>query len=298
MPLLESLKGTGVALVTPFEGYAINYPALERIINFVIEGGVDFVVSLGTTGEAITLSAQECRNILDFTIEKVNGRVPIVAGFFGGNFTEQLAVKISQYDFSGIDTIMCSSPAYSKPTQEGIYQHYLALEKVSPVPIIIYNVPGRTASNVEAATILRLANTSKKFIAVKEASGDLIQVMEIIKHKPDHFSVLSGEDQLTLAMIGCGADGVISVIANAYPNTFSTMVRSALAGDFTTALQKNEALLEIHPWLYIENNPIGIKAAMEIRGLCKRDMRIPLIPMTEHNYHHLKLEMERVALER
>ena len=289
---LENLQGTGVALVTPFDDYKVDYPALSNIIEYVIAGGVDFIVSLGTTGEAITLSSQECRDILDFTIRQVNGRKPIVAGFFGGNFTKALADKISNYNFEGIAAIMCSSPAYSKPTQEGIFQHYMAIEAVSPIPIIIYNVPGRTSSNITAETTLRLAHASKKFIGVKEASGDLVQAMQIIKHQPDHFSVVSGEDPLTLPMIGCGAKGVISVIANAYPHTFSSMVNAALEGNFPLAQSLNDAVLEVHPWLYIENNPIGIKAAMEIRGMCSREMRIPLVPMSEENYVSLKSSMD------
>ena len=260
MPL-ENLQGTGVALVTPFDDYKIDYSSLSSIIQYVIAGGVDYIVSLGTTGEAITLSAEECRQVLDFTVRQVNGRVPVVAGFFGGNFTAKLADKIAHYNFDGIDAIMCSSPAYSKPTQEGIFQHYMAIEKASPIPIIIYNVPGRTSSNITATTILRLANASKKFLAVKEASGDLVQAMQIIKNKPAHFSVVSGEDPLTLPMISCGGNGAISVIANAYPKTFSAMVNAALEGDFTTARQHNDAILDIHPWLYIENNPIGHKSS-------------------------------------
>ena len=293
---LKNFHGTGVALVTPFNNYHVDYDALAGIIEYVLAGGVDFIVSLGTTGEAITLSSQECKEVLDFTVRVVNGRVPIVAGFFGGNFTAQLVEKISKYDFKGVDAIMCSSPAYSKPTQEGIFQHYMAIENASPLPIIVYNVPGRTSSNVLASTILRLANASEKFVAVKDASGDLVQVMEILKHKPEHLAVLSGEDPLTLPILGCGGKGAISVIANAYPKTFSEMVNAALAGNYELARSHNNAILDIHPWLYIENNPIGIKAAMEVRGLCSREMRIPLLPMTPTNYDQLKLAMEAANL--
>lgn len=289
-------SGAGVALVTPFkENKAIDYPALEKLIEFVINGGIDFIVSLGTTGEAITLSSRECREVLDFTIKIANGRLPIVAGLFGSNYTEKLVNSLKSYNFNGIDAIMSSSPAYSKPSQEGIYQHYMAAAEASPVPIIIYNVPGRTSSNVAAATTLRLAHASDKFIAVKEASGDLVQAMKILKNKPEHFQVWSGDDPLTLPMISCGATGVISVIANAYPRLFSDMVRAARAGDFGKARQLNDQLLDIHPWLYVDGNPSGIKAAMEILGLCRQDLRIPLTPVTEATYQRLKKEIEKMS---
>lgn len=291
---LSKFRGTGVALVTPFRDHDVDYAALEEIIDYVIEGGVDFIVSLGTTGEAITLSAEECRKVFDFTIQRVSGRVPLVAGLFGSNFTEKLVEKIRHYNLEGFDAIMSSSPAYNKPPQEGIFQHYMAIEAASPVPIIIYNVPGRTSSNVKPETVLRLAEASDKFIAVKEASGDLNQAMQILKHRPDDFLVLSGDDPLTLPMIAAGGDGVISVIANAFPFEFSEMVRAALNGDFSTARRYNFELLDVHPWLYIEGNPIGIKAAMEIKGLCSKEMRIPLVPLSDTNYLNLKKAMEKV----
>jgi len=289
-------SGAGVALVTPFkEDKAIDYPALEKLIGFVIEGGVDFIVSLGTTGEAITLSAQECRQVLDFTIKIVGGRLPVVAGLFGSNYTEKLVNSLKEYNFDGIGAIMSSSPAYSKPSQEGIYQHYMAVAEASPVPIIIYNVPGRTSSNVTSATTLRLAHASDKFIAVKEASGDLVQAMKILKDKPEHFQLWSGDDPLTLPLIACGATGVISVIANAFPEQFSGMVHAAMAGDLERARRLNNELLDIHPWLYADGNPPGIKAAMEILGLCRQDLRIPLTPVTEATYQRLKKEVGKVG---
>lgn len=291
----QKLSGVGVALVTPFRNKDVDYPALERIIEHVIQGGVDFIVSLGTTGEAVTLSSHECRRVLDFTIEKVDGRLPIVAGLFGSNYTEKLVRSIKEYRFDGIDAIMSSSPAYSKPPQEGIYQHYMAIADVSPVPVIIYNVPGRTGSNVLPQTVLRLAEASEQFIAVKEASGDLVQAMKILKYRPEHLLVLSGDDPLCLSMTACGGDGVISVIANAYPAEFSEMIRAARAGDLKTAQTINLALLDVHPWLYVEGNPVGIKAAMEILGFCNREVRIPLTPLTPEPYQQLKTEMERAA---
>jgi 4-hydroxy-tetrahydrodipicolinate synthase len=291
---LAKFRGTGVALITPFRNKAVDYDALETIIEHVIQGGVDYLVSLGTTGEAITLSSKECREVFDFTIKVVKGRKPLVAGLFGSNFTEALVEKIRNYNLEGFDAIMSSSPAYSKPPQEGIFQHYMQVAGISPVPIIIYNVPGRTCSNVKPETIIRLAESSDKFAGVKEASGNLEQAMKILKHRPEHFAVISGEDPLTVPMMSCGGDGAISVIANMYPAHFSAMVRSALEGDFATAARLNAELLDIHPWLYIENNPVGVKAGMEILGLCSKEVRIPLVPLSEGNYEHLKKEMALV----
>ena len=292
---LAKFRGTGVALITPFRNKAVDYDALETIIEHVIQGGVDYLVSLGTTGEAITLSSKECREVFDFTIKVVKGRKPLVAGLFGSNFTEALVEKIRNYNLEGFDAIMSSSPAYSKPPQEGIFQHYMQIAGISPVPIIIYNVPGRTCSNVKPETIIRLAESSDKFAGVKEASGNLEQAMKILKHRPEHFAVISGDDPLTVPMMSCGGDGAISVIANMYPAQFSSMVRSALEGDFATAARLNAELLDIHPWLYIENNPVGVKAGMEILGLCSKEVRIPLVPLSEGNYQNLQKEMAKVS---
>lgn len=287
-------RGTGVAVVTPFSSdEKVDFDALEKILEYQIEGGIDYIVSLGTTGEAITLSSEECLSVLDFTKKIVRKRVPIVAGLFGRNDTRALVERIKSFDFDGFAGILSSSPAYNKPTQEGIFQHYMEVAKVSPVPIIIYNVPGRTASNINAETIVRLANASKKFAAVKDASGDLVQGMKTIKNKPAHFSVLSGDDPTCLPLIACGGDGVISVIANAFPREFSTMVNAGLEGDLKTANFINEALLDIHPWLYCEGNPVGIKGAMEVLNFCQRDLRLPLVKLSDPNLENLKIEMSR-----
>ncbi|HMQ46869.1 MAG TPA: 4-hydroxy-tetrahydrodipicolinate synthase [Saprospiraceae bacterium] len=288
-------NGTGVALITPFNHKAIDYPTLGTLIDFVIEGGVDFIVSLGTTGEAITLSAQECREVLDFTIEKTAGRVPIVAGFFGSNYTEKLTGALRQYNFDGVAAIMSSSPAYSKPSQEGIFQHYMAVAEASPVPVIIYNVPSRTGSNVLPDTVLRLAEAGgDRFIAVKEASGNITQAMQILKYKPESLQVWSGDDPLTLAICALGGTGVISVIANAFPKAFSDMVRAACRGDLVTARGLNDLLLDIHPWLYVDGNPCGIKAAMEILGLCRAEVRIPLTEVSRKTYQALEQELAKI----
>ena len=291
----QLFSGTGVALVTPFDQQGqIDFAALEKLIEHTINGGVDFIVSLGTTGEAITLSTEETRTVLDFTIKAVNQRVPIVAGHFGGNNTQALIQRIKEFDFDGVDGILSSSPAYNKPSQEGIFQHYMALANVTPKPIIIYNVPGRTASNISAATLLRLAHESEMFAGVKDASGDLIQGAQLIKYKPDHFLVLSGDDPSCLPLLSCGGDGVISVISNAFPQAFSQMVKSALNGNFTEASRLHLALLDIHPWLYINGNPSGIKAALDILNITPKNVRIPLTALQEQHYLSLKKEMDTV----
>ncbi|MEY3369052.1 MAG: dihydrodipicolinate synthase, partial [Bacteroidota bacterium] len=287
-------KGTGVALVTPFRNGHVDFEALKNIIEYAIAGGVDFIVSLGSTGESVMLTTAECKEVFRFTREINRGRVPLVAGLFGSNSTLHLLERLKVYDdLEGFSAIMSSNPSYVKPTQEGIYQHYMQLAAGSPLPIILYNVPGRTSSNMEAETTLRLARASSKFIAVKEASGKMDQITKIIKDRPAGFLVLSGDDSLTLPILANGGDGIISVIANALPRHFSNMVRSALAGDFATARQLNFDLLDIHPWLYKDSNPAGIKAALHILGFCENELRLPLLPVREKTYLQLKLELEK-----
>ncbi len=291
----ERFRGTGVALVTPFKNGNIDWEDLEKIIEHVIAGGVEFLVSLGTTGESVTLSDEEHRQVLDFTIKINRGRLPLVAGIFGGNNTAALVEKIKTYNFEGIDALLSSNPAYSKPGQEGIFQHYMELAEVSPKPIIIYNVPSRTASNMNAETTLRLANSSDKFLGIKEASDDIYQVMKIIKGKPKDFLVLSGDDFITLPLIAAGGDGVISVIANTTPRPFTDMVRAALRQDMPTAQKLNFKLLELYKLLFIEGNPVGVKAALELQGLCGREVRLPLVPMTEQGVHLMMAELEKLG---
>ena len=288
---MNQFRGTGVALVTPFKNGEVDFPALDKIIAHTINGGVDFLVSLGTTGEEASLTDAESHQVLQRAIQINAGRLPIVAGNFGGNDTAALVHKINSFDFTGVDAIMSSSPAYVKPNQEGIYQHYMALAAASPVPIIIYNVPGRTGSNITPATLVRLANASKKFIAVKDASGSIEQGTKTIKDKPDSLLFLSGDDENALALAACGSDGVISVIANSHPAEYATMMRSALNGDYESAKAINLALLDVHHYLYVEGNPVGIKAAMEILGFCSSEVRLPLAPMSAENYEGLKKEL-------
>jgi 4-hydroxy-tetrahydrodipicolinate synthase len=284
-------SGTGVALITPFKQNAIDYDALTDLINYVIDGGVEYVVSLGTTGEASSLSDEEQTAVISHTVDVVKGRVPIVAGHFGGNNTVQLCEKLKSFDATGISAILSSSPAYVKPSQEGIYQHYMALAAASPCPIIIYNVPSRTASNISAKTLVRLAGDSEKFIGVKDASADLVQAAEIVRDAPSRFTLLSGDDPTALASVAVGGKGVISVIANAFPNSFSSMMRHALAGNYADARILHNQLLDLHPWLYIEGNPVGIKQAVEHKGIASADLRLPLVKMSEKNKRHLHEEM-------
>jgi len=272
--------GTGVALVTPFKNGAIDYDGLESLINHTINGGVEFLVSLGTTGESVTLTKVEQHAILDFTIKIVAGRTLIVAGF-GGNDTKALIQDIKNYHFKGIDGILSASPAYNKPTQEGIYQHFMAVAEIAPCPIVLYNVPGRTASNMTAETTLRLANANDKFVGIKEASGDLAQCMQIVNGtKPAHFSVLSGDDNLTLPMLACGIDGLISVIGNAYPQGYSDMVRAGLASDFVSSRKLHYSFMNLVDLLFVDGNPAGIKYVLKQLGICEEELRLPLVPVT------------------
>lgn len=291
----QQFRGTGVALITPFSAdMSIDWESLERCIEHVITGGVEYIVSLGTTGEAITLTSRECQQVFDFTVDKSKGRVPVVAGWFGANSTMHLLERLKNVDLRRADAILASSPAYNKPSQEGIFRHYMEVSKASPVPIILYNVPSRTSSNVAPETFVRLSHGSEKFVGVKEASGNLVQAQYIIKHRAsEDFLVLSGDDQITLGMVACGGDGVISVIANSHPAEFSEMVRAGLKGDLAKARQLNDLLHDIHPLLYCEGNPVGIKAAMNILGLCQNELRLPLVPMGKANYDKLALEIEK-----
>ncbi len=282
-------EGTGVALITPFnDDLTVDFEAYGKIIEYVIHEDIDYLVPLGSTGETATLNEKEAREVLDFVIDINGGRKPILAGNFGGNNTRELVSKIKGYNFKGIDGILSSSPSYVKPNQEGIYSHYMAMAEASAVPIMLYNVPGRTKSNMEWDTTIRLANASKNFIGIKEASGDLIQATRIIKNRPEGFIVTSGDDEVALPMIAAGGEGVISVIANAYPGYFSEMTRYIRAGKLSEARSHNFEIYDLHKWLYVEGNPVGIKSAMKILGFCKNHVRLPLHKMSSANYDALK----------
>ena len=273
---MDKLKGTGVALITPFTpDYQIDFDGLAKLVQFNIAGGVDYLVVNGTTAESATTTQEEKDQILAFIKKQVNGARPIVYGI-GGNNTGQLLECIRETDFTGITAILSVSPAYNKPSQQGIYQHFIALADASPVPLILYNVPGRTASNMVAETTLRLARHAN-IRGIKEASGNLEQAMQIAKYKPEHFMLISGDDMLTLPMITFGAEGVISVLANAFPEKFSTLVRLGLAHDFPQASKLLFELLDLNPLMYEESNPVGIKAVLELLGICGATVRLPLV---------------------
>ena len=281
MSLLNTLRGTGVALVTPFQANgSIDYPALERIIDFVIDGGVEYVVSLGTTGETPTLGKDEKIAIANFTYDKVAGRVPVVVGI-GGNNTAELIEELKTFPLDKAAAVLSASPYYSKPSQEGLFQHYKALAEVSPKPILLYNVPGRTGRNLTAATTVKLAREVKNIAGIKEASGDLGQCMEILRDAPSDFLVVSGDDALAMAQIACGMQGVISVAANAFPGKFTEMVRTALKFDFKAAKAMNDQLIKGYDLLFAENNPAGVKAAMAEQDLLGNYLRLPVTPVSD-----------------
>ncbi len=283
MSLLKELRGTGVALVTPFaKNTAIDYTALEKVINFGIDGGVDYVVTLGTTGETPTLSYEEQLQIIDFTYKAVNDRVPVVVGI-GGNNTKEVIEYLTTFPLHKAVAVLSSSPNYNKPSQEGIYQHYKALAEASPKPVILYNVPGRTSSNITAETTLRLAELNN-IAGIKEASGNMVQCMHILQNKPDDFLVVSGDDHIAMPLVACGMDGVISVAANCFPKDFSNMMRAALKGDFETARQLHYKCLKGNDLLFAENNPAGVKAFLYELGLIENILRLPLVPLSG-NYH-------------
>ena len=285
--LVSLLTGTGVALVTPFNANLdIDEPALAKVIDYVIEGGVDYVVTLGTTGETPTLSREEKIRIARFTIDVVNNRVPVVIGA-GGSDTREVIREIEKLPTDHAVAILSASPYYSKPSQEGIYQHYKAIAAASTRPLLLYNVPGRTARNVNASTVLRLAELPN-IAGIKEAGGDMAQCALILRDCPPDFLVVSGDDALAFSQIAIGMKGVISVAANSFPQLFSNMIRAALGGDLVKAKKLNDALIEGYELLFVENNPAGVKAAMTELGLIKNEVRLPLVPLSKSYHDQLK----------
>lgn len=282
----NKFQGTGVAIVTPFLNGEVDYNGFEKMINHVITGGVNFIVVLGSTGEGATVDDLEARQLLDFAIQTIDGHVPLVAGNFGGNSTRALVKKIEAYNFDGIDAILSSSPSYNKPSQEGIYQHYTAMADATDTPIILYNVPSRTASNIIGETTLRLAN-HENIIGIKEASGDIIQCREIIRNQPDNFFLTSGDDMLAPAIIQAGGIGVISVIANVLPDYFSSMVKAYIENDIEKAKSIEAKINDLHYWLYAEGNPCGVKTALEILGICSASVRLPLTKVSRDVYNEI-----------
>jgi 4-hydroxy-tetrahydrodipicolinate synthase len=280
MSLRDTLRGTGVALVTPFkENGSVDTDSLARLIDFVIEYGVNYVVTMGTTGETPTLSREEKIEIVNFTFETVAARVPVVVGI-GGNNTRSLLKDLETFPVEKAAAILSASPYYNKPSQEGIYQHYKAMAAATPKPILLYNVPGRTGSNITAATTVRLANDFDNIAGIKEASGNMAQCMQILRDKPQEFLVVSGDDDLAMAQIACGMEGVISVAANCFPKDFSSMIQAALEGDFARARVLNTVLLKGYSLLFAENNPAGVKAFLTELGIIENHLRLPLVPLS------------------
>ena len=280
MSLRDHLRGTGVALVTPFkEDKSIDFAAYEKLIDFVLEGGVNYVVVLGTTGETPTLSQEEKVELIQATFSIVSARVPIVVGI-AGNDTASVVSDIETFPIEKAAAILSASPYYNKPSQEGIYQHYKALAAATAKPILLYNVPGRTGSNISAATTIRLAEAFSNIAGIKEASGNMTQCMQILRDKPSEFLVVSGDDNLALAQIACGMEGVISVAANCFPKDFSAMVSAALNNDYYGARALNNFLLEGYELLFAENNPAGVKAFLSQLGIIRNELRLPLVPLS------------------
>jgi 4-hydroxy-tetrahydrodipicolinate synthase len=288
MSLRDQLRGTGVALVTPFKNdSSVDYEALQKLVNFVIEGGVQYVVSLGTTGETPVLSKEEKSEIFTATHTTVAGRVPVVLGI-GGNYTQAVIKELNNFPLEKCAAILSASPYYNKPSQEGIFQHYKAIAAASLKPVILYNVPGRTGSNIAATTTLRLAKEVENIAGIKEASGNMIQCMHILRNKPENFFVTSGDDHLTLPLIACGMDGVISVAANCFPKDFSALVKAALNGDYQQAKDLHYKLLEGFDLLFAENNPAGVKAFLSEMGLILNNFRLPLVPLSQNIQQQVK----------
>jgi 4-hydroxy-tetrahydrodipicolinate synthase len=283
---MEKFRGTGVAIVTPFKNNnEVDFEGLENVTNHIINGKCEYIVILGTTGETATLNKQEKQQVVD-TIKRVNnGRVPLIMGI-GGNNTAEVLDTIAHFDFTGIDAVLSVSPYYNKPNQQGLIFHYTAIADASPRPVILYNVPGRTGSNMTAATTLTLAK-HPNIIGMKEASGNMEQCMQIIKNRPEGFLVISGDDALTLPLLGAGMDGVISVIANAYPTDFSEMTRLALAGNFEAARKLHYKLLDLSITIFADGSPGGIKEILNYMSICGTHVRLPLAPVGEETKNAL-----------
>jgi 4-hydroxy-tetrahydrodipicolinate synthase len=294
MSLREKFTGTGIAIVTPFNADGtIDWDSFRSLINFWIDGKVEYLVVLGTTGESPTVHGEEKQQVFSFVNDITAGRIPIVAGI-GGNDTHDVLNGFKDFDLKGYDAILSVSPSYNKPNQEGIFQHYKMLNAHTPLPVIMYNVPSRTGQNVTAETHVRIAHECKNIFGTKEASGDFNQVMQIIKNKPEDFMVISGDDLITLPVIACGGDGVISVVANAYPKDFSEMVRLCLAGRFKEAQPLHYKYVDIINSMFAEGSPSGVKAYLSEMGLCSNAVRLPVWPVSEKHLEKIRGLMKGV----
>jgi 4-hydroxy-tetrahydrodipicolinate synthase len=287
-----NLEGVGVALITPFgKDGIIDFDTFARLIDYQLSSGIDYIVALGTTAETPTLSTKEREQVVHFIVDKVQGKVPVVMGV-GGNCTAELVNMLKTFDFSGVSAILSVSPYYSKPTQEGLYRHYCALSQASPLPIILYNVPGRTGVNMTTETTLRIARDCKNVIATKEASGDLAQIKQIIDGAPDGFDVISGDDSIVTSVIEMGGIGVISVFANAFPKEMVWLVSNALNGNAKEAAEKmNNNYNEMLRLMFVEGNPAGIKCLLNLRGMVENVVRLPLTPVSEETEKSITKEL-------
>ena len=286
----------GVALITPFkEDGSVDYEALDRLVDYQLQNGTDYFVVLGTTAETPTLTEEEKKKIIELVVTKVRGRIPIVLGV-GGNCTRAVVDNLKNGNFEGIDAILSVVPYYNKPSQEGIYQHYKAIAEATELPVILYNVPGRTGVNMTAETTLRIAREFKNVIAVKEASGNITQMDDIIKNKPENFSVISGDDGITFPLITLGAIGVISVIGNAFPREFSRMVRLALAGDYDSARTIHHRFTELFSLLFVDGNPAGVKSMLNMMGFIENRLRLPLVPTRIVTYEKIRDVLRELSI--
>jgi len=290
-----NFKGLGVALITPFnKDGSIDFEALSRLLEYQLENGTDYIVALGTTAETPTLSKKEKADVVRFIVEKINGRIPVVMGV-GGNNTAALADELRTTDFTGVSAVLSVTPYYNKPTQEGLFQHYCVLSQASPLPIILYNVPGRTGVNMTAETTLRIARHCRNIIAVKEASGNLEQIRTIIDGSPEGFQVISGDDSFTNAVIEMGGIGVISVLGNAFPKEMGLLVHSALEGDIVNARNMEQDLRRLFHLIFVEGNPAGVKCILYLKGMINNILRLPLVPVSENTLQDIKKEISRFS---
>lgn len=289
------IKGVGVALITPFKDYEVDYEALGRMVDYVINGGVDYIVALGSTAETATMSLEERDKVLRFIVKHTAGRVPIVAGM-GSNDTHALVEQLRTFDLSDTVAILSVVPYYNKPSQEGVYRHFMAVAEASPVPVIIYNVPGRTGLNMTAQTTLRLARATDKIVAIKEACGNIEQMQQILDGRPDNFLVLSGDDGLTVELIKRGGNGVISVAANVFPEKFCRCVHNAMEGHVENAESEMRDMEEPINLLFKEGNPVGAKAMASLMGLTRSEVRLPLVEATESLSAEIKTAIKKYEL--
>jgi 4-hydroxy-tetrahydrodipicolinate synthase len=292
--IMKKFKGTGVAIVTPFKNdSSIDFAAFGRVVNHVIKGGVNYIVVLGTTGESVTLTKDEKKAVICYIKEAIDNRVPLVVGI-GGNNTHEVVAQVRSTDLEGVDGILSVAPYYNKPNQRGLIQHFKAIATASPVPVILYNVPGRTCSNISAETCLELAHECENIVGVKEASADLTQIMKIIKGKPENFLVISGNDMDILPISAVGGAGVISVLANAFPAECVEMVNHSLKLNFKAAREIQFRFLEMIEFLFADGNPAGVKAMLSIMNLCQNNLRLPLVPVNKPMYTRIQKAIEEV----